>query len=218
MERYLLFGNFSPELLFANLVILFFGMGIHEYAHSLVAFQMGDPTPKEMGRLTPNPIVHINWIGWLMFAFIGFGILGSAPISPWRMRNPRYGYLAAVAAGPLSNLLMAIGFALVIRLVGGLETLIGMPTVLQLLLIQGVTLNVLLFVFNLIPLFPFDGWHIVYTLLPPDLATSWERNRQMSQYIFFGALFISFAIPSFSPFGIVIGRPVNLIASMLLGF
>jgi hypothetical protein len=91
-------------------------MDIHEVAHNYVGYWMGDPTPREMGRLTLNPLVHINWIGWLMWVVIGFGILGSAPISEGRMRNRRWGFLAAVAAGPFSNLALAAVSALLFRI------------------------------------------------------------------------------------------------------
>ena len=110
--------NLHPLVIIINLIVLGAGMTVHEFAHSYVGWKMGDPMPKMQGRLTLNPMVHINWIGWLMFAIIGFGILGSAPISPQRMRNPRWGYLAAVAAGPFSNLGLAVVFALLLRLVG----------------------------------------------------------------------------------------------------
>ena len=103
--------NLHPITIIINLVVLGAAMTVHEFAHNFVAWKMGDEVPKLQGRLTLNPLVHINWIGWLMFAIIGFGILGSAPISPQRMRDPRKGFLAAVAAGPLSNLALAVVFA-----------------------------------------------------------------------------------------------------------
>jgi len=213
----LLLGNLSIEQIIANLIALGIGMTIHEFAHNYVGYLMGDPVPAREGRLTLNPLVHINWIGWLMFAIIGFGILGSAPISPYRMRNPRWGFLAAVAAGPISNLLLAIIFAIPIRILG--NNIFQLPSLLSLILVQTVALNVLLFVFNLLPLFPIDGWHIVYALLPPDLAYSWERHRTTTQYIFFGLLLLSFfplrGIPNI--FGALIGQPAQAITRILIG-
>jgi Zn-dependent protease len=213
----LLLRNFSLEEIIANLIALGIGMTVHEFAHNYVGHLMGDPVPAREGRLTLNPLVHINWIGWLMFAIIGFGVLGSAPISPERMRNPRWGYLAAVAAGPLSNLLIALLFAIPIRLLG--STLNDLPTFLVLLLVQIVYLNVVLFVFNLLPLFPIDGWHMVLALLPPDLAYSWQRHRQTTQYIFFGLLLLSLVpLPGLpSMFGLLVGQPAAAIARLLIG-
>lgn len=204
-------------MLIANLIALGLAMTVHEFSHNYVAHMMGDPVPKREGRLTLNPLVHINWIGWLMFAVIGFGILGSAPIAAHRMRNPRWGFLAAVAAGPLSNLLLAVFFGLVVRIIG-LGTFITLPEMLQTILLQLVFLNVILCLFNFIPLFPLDGWHIVLSLLPPDLAYSWQRHAQTSSYIFFGLLLLSFVnIPGFQPFGMLIGRPAQSISFFLLG-
>lgn len=212
--------NLTPEQVIIRLIVLGIGMTIHEFAHNYVGWKMGDPEPARQGRLTLNPMVHINWIGWIMFALIGFGILGSAPISPFRMprENRRWRWLAAIAAGPGSNLLLAIIFAILIRLLG-LRTMAALPPVAQDLLLNMVYWNVLLFVFNLIPLFPIDGWHIVYALLPPDMAVSWEKYAQTTQWIFFGLLILSFisvpGIPNF--FAILIGQPTNQIMQILLG-
>lgn len=212
--------NLTPELLIANLVALGLGMTIHEFSHNFIAWKMGDPEPARLGRLTLNPLVHINWIGWLMFAILGFGILGSAPISPYRMplENRRWRWLAAVAAGPVSNLLLATVFALIVRLIG-LERLVGMPEIVVTLFDRIIFLNILLFVFNLIPLFPIDGWHIVLSLLPPDLAVVWQRHQQTSMYIFFGLLLLSFVrIPGIpSIFGLLITQPTLMIYRLLLG-
>src|SRR5262249_194510 len=153
-------------------IVLVIAMTVHEFAHVYVAYKMGDHTGADMGRLTLNPLVHINLIGFIMGVLIGFGILGSAPINPSRMRNPRCGYLAAVAAGPSSNLLLAIIFAIPFRFVPNLmlKGFVGD------LFIQLVFLNIILALFNIIPLFPLDGWSIMYALLPPEQAVWWERN------------------------------------------
>ena len=168
--------NLDPIVILINLLVLGVGMTVHEFAHNYVAWKMGDPVPKQQGRLTLNPLVHINWIGWLMFAVIGFGILGSAPISANRMRDPRWGFLASVAAAPFSNLGLALIAGILLRILGWGQMSLAMyfrPELIAspmdfvaAILFAMVYLNVLLFVFNLIPLFPIDGWHIVLTLLP----------------------------------------------------
>ncbi len=211
--------NLTPELLIANLFALGLGMTVHEFAHNYVGWRMGDPEPARLGRLTLNPLVHINWIGWLMFAVLGFGILGSAPISPYRMpaENRRWRWLAAVAAGPFANLLIAILFALFVRLVG-FQGVAGLPDLLAIIILQTISLNILLFVFNLLPLFPIDGWHIVYALLPPDFATWWQRNQRITTYIFFGLLLLSFVpLAGISPLRLLIGEPTQLIFRFLIG-
>jgi Zn-dependent protease len=212
--------NLTPERLIANLLALGIAMTIHEFAHNYVAWRMGDPEPQRLGRLTLNPFVHINWIGWLMFAVIGFGILGSAPISPYRMplQNRRWRWMAAVAAGPVSNLLLAIVFFLVVRILG-IGTVSALPDIINLIVIQIIYFNTILFFFNLLPLFPIDGWHILYALLPPNLAAEWEKHQSTTQLIFFGLLLLSFVnlpgIPNI--FALVIGQPTISILQAGLG-
>jgi len=241
----LLFGNFDPLALVAIGIILFFGMGWHEYAHAVVADWWGDPTPRQMGRLTPNPIVHINWLGWLMFLLIGFGILGSVPINTRAMRDPRWGSFWTSFAGPLSNLAQAIVFGIILNLFIFLAPEVLATTgffgeFLSMLLYYGVLFNVLLFVFNLIPFFPMDGWHMLLAVLPGNGITwtripafirqsarpladflnrpayKWSEWAQITQYAFFIFLMIGFVVPQFSPFGFLIGEPTRRISSLIL--
>lgn len=236
----------TPELILVNLIVLGVAMTIHEFAHNYVGHLMGDPVPAQQGRLTLNPFVHINWIGWLMFAIIGFGILGSAPISATRMRDPRWGFLAAVAAGPFSNLALAIVSGILMRILIATGIYGDLNWFIQAFLIQMVFWNVLLFVFNLLPLFPLDGWHIVLSLLPaqwlqrqqvPEFirsslrpvsaflqepAYTWFRYQMQSYYLFIGLIFISIAISYLriglpNPLAILISQPTNWIISLILG-
>lgn len=243
--------DLNPITIIINLIVLGVAMTAHEFAHNFVAWKMGDEVPKLQGRLTLNPFVHINWVGWLMFAIIGFGILGSAPIAAERMRDPRRGFLAAVAAGPLSNLLLAIVFAIMLRFSGlgmygllayrGLEPIVDPISVLAALLYALVFWNLLLFVFNLIPLFPIDGWHIVLSLLPGSWLThmqipvviqrslrplaeflmrpafKWRDWQTASYYVFIGLIFISFLpLGGFNPFGLFIAQPTGALLRFLL--
>lgn len=212
-------SGLSVAELFANAVVLLIGMTLHEFAHNFVAWRMGDPEPARTGRLTLNPFVHINWLGWLMFVIVGFGVLGSAPISPYRMpaQNRRWRWLAAVGAGPLSNLVLALIAGIILRVFGA-DGVDNLPPMFQLILFQMVYLNILLFVFNLLPLFPIDGWHVVLSLLPPDLAVFWERHRQTTTYILFGLILLSFvSIPGFNPLQTLIGQPTIQLLQTILG-
>ncbi len=243
--------DLHPITIIINLIVLGVAMTVHEFAHNFVAWKMGDELPKLQGRLTLNPLVHINWIGWLMFAIIGFGILGSAPISPNRMRDPRRGFLAAVAAGPLSNLALAVVFGLMLRLSGlsaegfyayrAPDLIVEPISLLAALLYAMVFWNVLLFVFNLIPLFPIDGWHIVLSLLPGTWlnqmqipiaiqrsmrplseflmrpAFKWRDWQMASYYVFIALIFLSFLpLGGVSPFGLFVGQPTSALLRFLL--
>jgi len=213
--------NLTPTTLLANAIALLIGMTLHEFAHAWVATRMGDPTPRQQGRLTLNPFVHINWIGFLMFAVIGFGMLGSTPISPRRMRNPRWGAVAALAAGPLANLLIALIFALVFRVVEPMFYAGSVPGMVMTILQTIVFINVLLFLFNLIPLFPLDGWRIVEALLPVKAANWWADNRQNSFYLVILLIVLSLVPPGYGVpdiLGTLIGRPTAQISFSLLGY
>jgi len=206
----LLFGNnLDAPTIIGIFIAVLMGMTVHEFAHNYVAHLMGDPNPSRQGRLTLDPSVHIYWPGFIMFLLIGFGILGTAPIAAHRMRNPRWGYFAAVAAGPFSNLLLAIVFSIPLRLV-------DLPTSIAAVGGMIVFWNVLLFVFNLLPFFPIDGWHLVLALLPPDLAIWWDKNKQNSQYVLFGLILLSFMnIQGFNLLGRLIFDPTLRILDVL---
>jgi Zn-dependent protease len=248
----LLFGHHTIASLVASIIVLLFGMGIHEFAHAWTANYWGDPTPRENGKLTLNPFAHISWAGWLMILVIGFGTVGSVAINPARMRDPRWGAFWMALAGPVSNLLQAVVFGILFRLLGDTTTvylLFGMEPwdlaaaggpnallgFLNLLLYLGVWFNVMLFLFNMLPLFPLDGYRVVMGLLPgywlsskqipafirqnmPPLyrflqqpAYVWRDWQQATTYVLMGLLLLSFAATSMNL------RQLNLLGLLLNG-
>lgn len=214
-----LLGDFSPAAIFGIFFGVLIGMTMHEFAHNYVAHIMGDPTPSQRGALTLNPLVHINPTGFLMFLIIGFGPLGQAYINHRNMRNPRWGYLAAVAAGPFANLLVAIAAAIVWRMLGFDIWDYVTDSILAVSLYFFIAFNILMFIFNLLPLFPLDGWSIVLSLLPPEHAYTWQRNAQNTQMIFLAVILLSFTnIPGIDPLGLVIFEPLQAIRRLLIGF
>lgn len=151
-------------------VVLLFSVIVHEVAHGYVALRNGDPTARMLGRITLNPMPHIDPVGTILLpailllshAGILFGWAKPVPVNPLNFRNYRWGEITVSAAGPLSNLALAVGFALLLRL--GLMNLGFIK-----LAFFGVSINIFLALFNLIPIPPLDGSHIVAILLPPNL-------------------------------------------------
>ena len=151
-------------------VVFLFSVIIHEVAHGYVALRNGDPTARIMGRLTLNPVPHIDPVGSILLpgllllthAPILFGWARPVPVNPMNFRDYRWGEITVSAAGPLSNLALAALFAFLLRLeLGG----VGLQT----LAFYGVKINIFLALFNLIPIPPLDGSHILSMLLPPEL-------------------------------------------------
>lgn len=162
-----------PYLLEAALmvVVLLFSVIVHEVAHGYVALRNGDPTARMLGRITLNPIPHIDPIGTvllpLLLLFSGAGIIFGwakpVPVNPLNYRNYRWGEITVSAAGPLSNLALAVIFSYILRL-GPIN--LGLMK----MALWGVQINIFLALFNLIPIPPLDGSHILSILLPRDLA------------------------------------------------
>lgn len=157
-------------------VVLLFSIIIHEVAHGYVALLNGDPTARMLGRITLNPVPHIDMVGTIILpllllishAGIIFGWAKPVPVNPLNYRNYRWGEFAVSAAGPVSNLVLAAIFSLVLRL--GLAN----PGLMQLAYF-GVSINIFLALFNLVPIPPLDGSHILALALPRELARLYDQ-------------------------------------------
>ena len=163
----------------------------HEYFHAWTAYKLGDATAERMGRLTMNPLVHIDPVGFIFLVMMtlsgmGIGWMKPVPVNPFNFRHPRQGNMLVALAGPLSNVILVVFFVIVIKLIPG-SFAEGNP--IGRLLLIFLILNVLLAVFNLLPIPPLDGGHIVEGLLPESLLESWERFSRYGYFILIILLF-----------------------------
>lgn len=204
-------------ILIFQLAVLLMSVVIHEFAHGWMAFRLGDSTAKHYGRLTLNPLKHLDFWGsfiipLMIFIFSGgraiFGWAKPVPFNPRNLRDQRWGTAKVAAAGPSANLLVALVFGLGLRLVPGqFLALSGLVQIFSLI----VFLNILLAIFNLIPLPPLDGSKVLFAFLP----YSWENVRIfLERYgMFLLLLFIFFAFQWILPlvfliYQLIVGLPL----------
>ncbi len=173
-EQWLLLRLFTLPPLLMSLVV-------HEYAHARTALAFGDHSAMHMGRLTLNPLAHLDPLGTLCIALVGFGWAKPVPVNPLRLSPRRLGDIAVSLAGPMSNLFLAIAAGLLMRAwyAWAPAEWAGLDSFVFAYFGWIATVNCLLFVFNLLPLFPLDGHHIARELLPissQDAFMNWQRR------------------------------------------
>ncbi len=193
-----------------------FAITVHEVAHGWVAKKLGDPTALMMGRLTLNPIKHIDPIGTilvpLILVWIGGFIFGWAkpvPVTWDNLKNPKRDMALVALAGPMANLIMAFIWALIAKLGFMLEPSMGMPGQMLILMgLFGIMVNIILMVLNLLPILPLDGGRIVESFLPGPLAYKYSR---LEPYGFIVLL----VLLATGLLGQVMGVPVNVIETFI---
>lgn len=169
-------------------IMLLIAFPVHEFSHALAAFRLGDATAKMFGRLTLNPIVHFDPVGGILLAIsfigsggsFGFGWAKPTPVNPMNLEGGRRGDAIVAAAGPISNLVLAIGGAIPVRYFLANDNLRVEAPLVGLVLQQFVLINIVLMVFNLIPIPPLDGSTLLFRFLPPQQA--WQIRPFLSQY------------------------------------
>ncbi len=166
----LLSGHIDPAFILSWLVAVTIALTVHEFAHAKVADMAGDGTPRAMGRVSLNPIAHYDPIGTTMIVLFGFGWGKPVPVNPTNFGHPRRDDALVALAGPGSNIIMAVLFAIPLRF--GFAGEYGQ--VLQLV----VLINLFLAFFNLIPVFPLDGSHILQAILSYEKAQSYSSFMQ----------------------------------------
>jgi Zn-dependent protease len=205
--------------IFISFIVLLFSLTVHEMAHAWTADRLGDPTARLLGRVSLNPIVHADPIGTVVFPLVslvsGALLIGWAKPVPVNLRylhHPRRDYMLVAAAGPASNLVLAVFAAILLAIVPVSPHTLGESNVsvpIAKFLTRLVNLNVLLAIFNMLPIPPLDGGNVLAGLLPPDFATVFNKVRPYG-FILLYALILS------NGFSYIVIPPARFILSWLL--
>ncbi len=199
-----LFSN--PFAMLIWLIALVIAVTVHEFAHAATAEYLGDPTPRLRGRLTLNPLAHLDPLGTIALLLVRFGWGKPVPFDPFNLTNPKRDGAIISVAGPASNILLAVVLAVIVHL---------FPTsILSIILVPTIELNIILAIFNLIPIHPLDGGKILIGLLPNDLAFRWDEI--LNQYGLILLLILIFPLGNNSLVGYLISPIINVILNILL--
>ena len=216
----------SDQLLAAIIVVaimLLVGFPVHEFSHALAAYRLGDSTARFMGRLTLNPIAHFDPLGGILLAVtmlsgsgFAFGWAKPTPVNPRNLEYGRWGEAIVAAAGPISNLVLAIVAAIPLRYILANLTLASEVPLLALqILLLFIQINLVLMVFNLFPIPPLDGSKVLFAFLPPQVA--WRWRPMLEQYGFILLLIVFFLPPGDSVGARIVIPIIDAFLSFLVG-
>jgi Zn-dependent protease len=204
----------SVERLISRIIVLVIAFSVHEFAHAWTADQLGDDTPRLQGRLTLNPLSHLDPLGSIMLLIAGFGWAKPVLVNPYalRRRTPA-GMMLVAVAGPFSNLLLAILAAIPFR--AGLLSPSFSGSFLSLLFLEFIWINLILLFFNLLPIFPLDGEKVAEYFLPPNGQDFLYRLRPYGMYILMGLILLG-NFGGLDILGFVIATPASGVLRLLV--
>lgn len=197
----------------AQILAFTIAITVHEASHGWLADKLGDKTARAMGRVTMNPLAHIDPIGTVVLPLLLiltrspfiFGWAKPVPVNPYNLRNPRKDMLWIGLAGPTANIIAAVVFALILR-----SGMIVAGSISQIFVVQVILINLVLAVFNLIPIPPLDGYQILSGLLPREAAISYSRIQPYGMWILIALLVLGVI-------GAIIGSVVGILFRILVG-
>jgi Zn-dependent protease len=181
----------EPQLFVAFLIAVIIGLTLHEFSHAVVATLQGDPTARSQGRLTLNPVVHLDPLGTIAVLIAGFGWARPTPVTPSRLRGRRLGMVLVALAGPAANFLIALISVIALRIVYPTTGVFFDVDFSVKLLYTLVGVNVLLGVFNLLPIPPLDGSTLLTVLLPPSRQSIVQFLNQYGIFLLLGLLILA---------------------------
>tara|TARA_Y100001960_G_C14596043_1_gene788156 strand:- start:348 stop:977 length:630 start_codon:yes stop_codon:yes gene_type:complete len=184
----MIFNSIEPEIIILLIPALVFSLSFHEFAHAWMAYRLGDNTAARLGRLTLNPISHLDPIGSLALLLMGFGWAKPVPVDPRYLENPKKDIVKVAAAGPISNIILAIVAALVLRLLFSTDLLTNNIKTFFIIFMQ---INITLAVFNLLPVSPLDGSQILTPFLEKHFGFDlvWKMQVYGPRVLFFIIIF-----------------------------
>ena len=198
----------KTQLMVLMTPVVLFSLTVHEYSHGRVALMLGDNTAQQLGRLSFNPIRHLDIMGVLFFYFVGFGWAKPVPVDWRNFENPHRDMMYVAIAGPLANIAMAVGCSFFIRLIS--------PefSYLFVILAYGIWINVALAIFNMLPLFPLDGSSVLKGMVPHRIAEKLTGLDKFGAFLILG----SFLLDQFAGtkiIGTILMYPINYSVSFL---
>jgi len=206
------------QFLLLSIPPILLALSFHEYAHGWMAYRLGDPTAKNEGRLTLNPLAHLDPLGTLMIVIVHFGWAKPVPVNPYNLADPKRDMLKIALAGPVSNVLMAAGTGILIRLMQGMGLRVdgSFLGLFQYMLYFLVMINLVLAIFNMIPIPPLDGSKILFGLLPSEYEESFIKFESKGPMILLGLVIVNnfLGIPIFS---VIITPFVTVFSNLFVG-
>ncbi|MBT3216436.1 MAG: site-2 protease family protein [Candidatus Marinimicrobia bacterium] len=207
-------ASLDPSVQIILIPVILFSLSFHEFSHGWVAFRLGDPTAQQYGRLTLNPIAHLDMFGTLALYFMGFGWAKPVPVDVGKLNNPRRDATWVALAGPASNFLLAlicgIGFSVLFRMMAnGTEV----PTVVMKVLQVGLFINISLGVFNFLPIPPLDGSRILEGFIPIEHRHIVHKMEHYGPMVLIGLIAFGW-MTGFSVIWVIMGPIIGLLSSL----
>jgi len=212
--------NFTTILLIAPPILI--ALTFHEFAHAYAAYRYGDDTAKQLGRLSLNPLRHLDPLGTIMIFLVHFGWAKPVPVNPYRLKNPRKDMLWISAAGPLANILLALASGLLLRLLFAFDGTPGSQTgtameLFTFMVIMSLQINLALAIFNILPIAPLDGSKILSGLLPAGFAKFIGMLERYGPFVLIGLIIIG-RVTDVSILGGLIWPFVDFFSKLFAGY